>query len=290
MLYYYIITVISIYIFLSKYINITSILSMYRIHTVISMNIESTLSSVPTKPKRTRTSTASSSSKKIELLEKFYDEGKFMYEICIDEVGRGPLFGRLYTAAVVLPRNTEFDGSQIKDSKRFSSKAKMKTVAEYIGENALFTHIHFIENTVIDEINILQSVYKSMHENVKNVLQQIKERDPAVKMEEILIVVDGDRFRPYCVYDENTESLQEIAHVTVEKGDATYMGIAAASIIAKVAHDEYIYDLCDRYPELDEKYGIRSNVGYGTKRHIDGIIEYGMTEWHRKTYCKGKYK
>jgi len=251
------------------------------------MNTASSPLTLPQNMKRIRTST---SSKKIELLKKFYDESKFIYEICIDEVGRGPLFGRLYTAAVVLPRNDEFDGSQIKDSKRFSSKPKMKVVAEYIHSNALFTHIHSIENTVIDEINILQSVYKSMHENVKNVLQQIKEKDPSVKMEEILIVVDGDRFRPYCIYNENTESLQEIAHVTIERGDATYMGIAAASIIAKVAHDEYIYDLCDRYPELDERYGIRSNVGYGTKRHIDGIVEYGMTEWHRKTYCKGKYK
>jgi ribonuclease HII len=105
---------------------------------------------------------------------------------------------------------------------------------------------------------------------------------------DIQLIVDGDRFKPYCVFNEETESIMQIPHETIEKGDATYMGIAAASIIAKVEHDTYISDLCKQHPELNTRYGLEKNVGYGTKQHMDGIREFGITQWHRKSYspCK----
>jgi ribonuclease HII len=82
--------------------------------------------------------------------------------------------------------------------------------------------------------------------------------------------------------------MQEIPHITIEQGDAKYVGIASASILAKVAHDEYILELCKEYPILCERYSLDKNVGYGTKLHIDGIKKYGITQWHRRSYgiCK----
>jgi ribonuclease HII len=200
------------------------------------------------------------------------------YEICLDEVGRGPLFGRLYVAAVVLPRNGLFDGKDIKDSKKFSSKKKIKEVAAYIRENCLAYHIHYIEANVIDDINILQAVYRAMHECIRAIITKLGTH------EGLSIIVDGDRFKPYCVFDNVSQTMIEIPSTTIEQGDAKYMGIAAASIIAKVAHDEYISELCGEYPELNERYGLEKNVGYGTKQHLDGILKYGISQWHRKSY------
>ena len=77
-------------------------------------------------------------------------------------------------------------------------------------------------------------------------------------------------------------------HVCVEGGDNTYACIAAASILAKVARDDYIEKLCDKHPVLDEMYALRGNKGYGAKKHLDGIREHGITQWHRRSYgiCK----
>lgn len=221
------------------------------------------------------------------LLEYSYDPA-IKYEICLDEVGRGPLFGRLYTGAVVIKRDGTFDRKNIKDSKKFSSKIKMKEVAKYIEENAICYNLHYVEPSIIDEINILQAVYKSMHENIRSILDKLILLDPEFSYDDVLIVVDGDRFKPFVVYNNLKESMQEIPHVTVEQGDAKYVGIASASIIAKVAHDEYIHHMCLQYPLLDERYGLDKNVGYGTAAHINGIKTFGITQWHRKSYgiCK----
>jgi ribonuclease HII len=80
----------------------------------------------------------------------------------------------------------------------------------------------------------------------------------------------------------------QIEHKCIEGGDNKYCAIAAASILAKTERDKYIEALCEENPELDEKYGLVKNKGYGTKKHIDGIKEHGITEYHRKTYglCK----
>lgn len=226
------------------------------------------------------------SKKIIEPLLIQYDSTK-KYEICLDEVGRGPLFGRVYTAAVVL--SADFVGTNVKDSKKFSSKVKIRQVSDHILTNALVWNIDYQESTIIDDINILQAVFRSMHECIRQVIVKLRVIDPDLDvMRDVFILVDGDRFKPYCLFDETSQTLCEVPHATVEGGDAKYMGIAAASIIAKVAHDSYIHDLCVEHPELVERYHLDKNVGYGTAQHLEGIKNHGITQWHRKTYGRCK--
>ena len=96
------------------------------------------------------------------------------------------------------------------------------------------------------------------------------------------ILIDGNHFDFYS--DKNDKYID---HVCVIDGDNIYKSIAAASILAKTYRDEWIYKLVDENPEL-EKYDLRNNKGYGTKRHLDAIKEYGITKWHRKSFgiCK----
>ncbi len=218
---------------------------------------------------------------KIMLLP-IYDEAN-QFEIGVDECARGPMFGRLYVAAAILPKDGAFRHELMKDSKKIKSKKKMRELSDYIKENAVAWHIHFIEADVIDEINIRQAVFRGMRECIKRVLSAVDESG-----KNTLLVIDGNDFLPYTVFDESTETLREIPHVTVEKGDGTYSFIAAASILAKNAHDEYILELCEQYPLLKTRYSLHENVGYGTVKHLAGIRTYGVTQWHRKTYgaCK----
>ena len=215
-------------------------------------------------------------------LARIYDPSNH-FEMGIDECARGPLFGRLYVAATILPKNEDFKHDEMKDSKKIKSRTKMRELSDYIKENAVAWHIHYIESDVIDEINIRQAVLKGMKECIKSVLSDV---DP--KGKDTFLVIDGNDFTGYTLYDNDTQMISEVPHTTVEQGDGKYTFIAAASILAKNAHDEYILELCKEYPELIERYGLDSNVGYGTKKHLEGIAEYGITQWHRKTYgcCK----
>lgn len=222
------------------------------------------------------------SKKTVNPLSHIYDPSN-NYEMGVDECARGPLFGRLYVAATILPKNESFNHHEMKDSKKIKSRIKMRELADYIKNNAIAWHIHYIESDVIDKINIRQAVLKAMKECIKSILSKI---DP--KGTETFLVIDGNDFTGYTMYDNDTQMIYEIPHATVEQGDGKYTFIAAASILAKNAHDEYILELCKEYPELIERYGLDKNVGYGTKKHLDGIAEYGITQWHRKTYgcCK----
>jgi ribonuclease HII len=226
-------------------------------------------------------------------LTRFYCENRDKYEICIDEAGRGSLFGRVYIAAVVLPKDPElFVGDGVKDSKKFSSKKKIAAMAEYIKTNALIWHIAFVDEKRIDEINILQAAMRGMHECIREILGKLQEPlrggAAAAGITDCLAVIDGNYFTPYCSFDNDTESIVEMPHVTVEKGDSLYMGIAAASILAKTARDNYVLEMTKQYPDLSTKYGLHKNMGYGTKEHLRGIGEHGITEWHRRTFgvCK----
>lgn len=230
--------------------------------------------------------------KQCELLKLSCDEN-YKYNIYIDEVGRGPLIGKVFCGAVVLPNIVEFDISDIKDSKKFSSKKKMKEVCEHIKQNVLLWKVESVDEKIIDDINILQAVYRGMHECVRNIIQELiiieKSNNNTLDLQkDILLVVDGNRFKPYMVFDETSQSMIEIPHVTIEKGDSIYVGIASAAIIAKVTHDEYILDLCKDYPLLATNYDIHNNYGYGTKNHLEGIRTHGITQFHRKTFgiCK----
>jgi ribonuclease HII len=218
------------------------------------------------------------------LLDRFYDDAN-KYEISIDEAGRGCLFGRVYIACVVLPKEPAlFDGTNIKDSKKFSSKKKLNETAEYIKENALAWCIDYIEADVIDNINILKSVMQGMHNCIRKTMLEMKMKNEAVISNDFTAVIDGNYFTPYMEYSDDTQSINELKSTTVEKGDAKFMGIAAASILAKSARDAYVANLCDVYPQLDEYYGFRKNMGYGTKQHREGIHSHGITQWHRKTF------
>ena len=241
-------------------------------------------SNSPEKIKQKRTK------KPIVLLEQTYDICN-QFEIGVDEAGRGPMFGRLYVAAAVLPKHG-FSHELMKDSKKFTNKEKLRETAEYIKQNALAWNIQYIENDVIDKQNILKCVMLGMHEAIKQVISKLenipKDTVHEQYVRKFMLLIDGNYFTPHIVFDEETQSVREIPFETIEGGDNKYTCIAAASILAKVAHDEYIADICRKYPVLIERYGLDSHVGYGTKRHLDGIKEHGITQWHRRTFgsCK----
>lgn len=206
---------------------------------------------------------------KFEVLERCDD--KDVLEAGIDEAGRGCLCGRVYTAAVILPETFPDNMyKHIRDSKKIS-KEKRKILSNYIKVNAVSYCITYSEPEEIDEINILQATMKSMHKALDG-LSMVPEG----------LLVDGNYFKTY-----RLKGGMMIPFRTVEGGDNKYMNIAAASILAKVAHDEYINDILEKEPEL-EKYGWRKNMGYGTADHINAIKKYGICKYHRKSFgpCK----
>jgi ribonuclease HII len=225
--------------------------------------------------------------KEVVPLQKYYLEDPSIIEIGVDEVGRGPMFGRVYTAAVILPKDDSFNHAIIKDSKKFTSKKKITEVAEYIRENALGWFISYEDETTIDTINILQATQKSMHASILGIKKQYTNANPNSSTK-FQLLIDGNYFNPMTVMNKQRGIIEVESHVCIEGGDDKYTCIAAASILAKVARDEYIDELCKMYPELIEKYGIDSNKGYGSKKHMDGILEHGITIWHRRTFgiCK----
>ena len=215
---------------------------------------------------------------KQQLLNVSYYNDDNIIEIGIDEVGRGPMFGRVYTAAVILPKEG-FEHSKMKDSKKFHSKKKINEVSEYIKENAIAWSIQWEDEKVIDKINIRNATHSAMHKAIKEIYDKENGKN-------YVLLVDGNDFKPYIVMKENI--LEQVSHVCIEGGDNKYTSIAAASILAKVARDAYIDELCVLHPELIEKYDLSNNKGYGTKKHMDGISEHGITEWHRRSFgiCK----
>ena len=134
-------------------------------------------------------------------LPMFYAPDTYKYEIGIDEAGRGPLFGRLYVAAVVLPKDGSMDTSGIRDSKKIS-KRQLPGIYHYIIENALCYHIAYIEASEIDEINIREAVIKAMHLCAKHVINKLEKMENASKefqyeKDKYFLMVDGNDFPPY---------------------------------------------------------------------------------------------
>jgi ribonuclease HII len=221
-------------------------------------------------------------------LSKFYKEDLHIIEIGSDEAGRGPLFGRVYSAAVVLPKDDSFDHHKMKDSKKFHSKKKIEEVADYIKENAIAWSVKYSDETTIDTINILQATQQAMHDAITDVKNQIMQLNTSLKPSDILLLIDGNYFNPLTHFNKTANKIEYIPYKMIEGGDNKYTSIAAASILAKVERDNYIEELCEENPELAERYGIDSNKGYGAKRHLDGIKQYGITKWHRRSFgiCK----
>lgn len=220
------------------------------------------------------------------LLKKFYHSETNIIEIGADEAGRGPMFGRVYSGAVVLPKDDRFDHYKMKDSKKFTSKnnKKIQEVADYIKANAIAWAVEYEDERVIDDINILQATQSAMHKAIRSVMRQIKDLD----MNNLFLLIDGNYFKQLTVFNKSNNRIENAKFETIEGGDNKFTSIAAASILAKVERDKYIEELCKENPELVEKYGIDSNKGYGSKTHMDGIRKYGITKWHRRTFglCK----
>ena len=218
-------------------------------------------------------------------------------EIGIDEVGRGPLFGRVYVAAAILPKPStsdstadsttdstdKFDHSLMKDSKRFSSTKRLGEAYDHIVSRCVDYEVRYESEETVDEINILQATQKAMHACVQALIDR-NHLTPA----NTLLLIDGNYFKPHTKYDKETGAWRCYDHVCIKGGDNLHTCIAAASIVAKVERDRYIADLCAAHPELDERYSLASNKGYGAKKHRDGIMSHGITRWHRKSFgiCK----
>lgn len=173
-----------------------------------------------------------------------------------DEAGRGCLCGPVCCAAVILP--PDFVCPELNDSKQLSEK-KRAALRPYIEQNALAWAVVMVSPREIDEINILQASITGMHRALD-----------ALDITPEHILVDGNKFRQY----------KEIPHTTVVKGDATYMSIAAASILAKTHRDELMEKLAEEYPG----YGWEVNKGYPTKAHREAIQKLGITPHHRTTF------
>ena len=223
-------------------------------------------------------------------------------EIGVDEAGRGPMFGRVYAGAVILPKSLDtFQHALMKDSKKFHSEKKIREVAAYIKANAIAWAVGWADEREIDELNIRRATHKAMHQAIKDILVN-HIFDKQTDKKNILLLVDGNDFTPFVLPGPATlgpatlgpatlgpATLGPVQHVCIEGGDNTYSCIAAASILAKVARDDYIAELCAKEPDLITRYDLLKNKGYGTKKHMDGLKQYGITQWHRRTFgiCRG---
>ncbi len=184
-----------------------------------------------------------------------------------DEAGRGPLAGSVFAAAVILDpkRIEEVEALQrLNDSKQLTEHERyaMRPVIE---QEALAWAVAEVTAEEIDQINILNASILGMQRALDRL---------TVRPEHIL--VDGNKWKPYIPVGE----MLEVPARTVVKGDATYMSIAAASILAKTYRDDYMNRLAEEFPQ----YGWQQNKGYPTRAHYEAIAKYGITPYHRKTF------
>jgi ribonuclease HII len=189
----------------------------------------------------------------------------------LDESGQGPLFGRVYGAAVILNPEIVLH-PYLNDSKKMTFKRRA-IVREWIEENALDYQVCWRDEKRIDEVNILNAKMEAWHEAISK-----------LDIQPELLLVDGTQFKPYWIVNEKEDYI--IPYKTIVEGDAQYAAIAAASVLAKEYHDQYIIELCKNEPELEQKYHLCSNKGYGTAYHIWAISEYGPSIYHRKSFIK----
>lgn len=179
-----------------------------------------------------------------------------MVEAGCDEAGRGPLAGPVFAAAVILPEG--FRHPLLNDSKQMSEKAR-DILRGVIEKEAVAWAVEEVSAEEIDRLNILWASVAGMQRAVGR-----------LSVRPDFLLIDGNRFRPY----------DDIPYATVVHGDATYMSIAAASVLAKTWRDEHMRRLAARYPG----YGWERNMGYPTPEHIAAIKKYGYTPEHRKSF------
>ena len=188
------------------------------------------------------------------MLQSHYFDGKT--EAGCDEAGRGCLAGSVYAAAVILP--PDYDNPLLNDSKQLTEKRRY-ALRDDIIRDAVAWAVGVVTPEEIDRINILNASFLAMH----RALDQLTVRPEA-------IIVDGNRFTPY----------SDLPYATIVKGDGKYQSIAAASILAKTFRDDYMNRLAEEYPYYDWK----SNKGYPTRKHREGIRLHGVSPYHRKSY------
>ena len=192
--------------------------------------------------------------KMLEYERSLYKQG-FDLIAGVDEVGRGPLYGPVVVAAVILPKDYYVDG--LDDSKKLTPKKREK-LYDIILENALDISIFEVSSQEIDEINILNATKKAMYNAIKG-LKTIPNH----------VLIDA----------VNLEDLT-IPSTSIIKGDAKSASIAAASIVAKVHRDRMLIE----EEKIHPGYGFDKHKGYGTKLHIEKIKELGVLENHRKSF------
>ena len=178
----------------------------------------------------------------------------------IDEAGRGPLAGRVYAACVVLDKNNKISG--LNDSKKLSENRRNILYKE-IKEKAAGYGIAYAESDEIDKLNILQATFLAMRRSIEN-----------LKVKFDFVLIDGNIF-PF---------KNEFNGEAIVKGDSKIEEIMAASILAKVERDLYMYDMAKLYPQ----YFFEKHKGYPTKLHSEMIEKHGVLPIHRKTFSKVK--
>jgi ribonuclease HII len=179
-----------------------------------------------------------------------------LLEAGTDEAGRGCLSGPVVAAAVILPK--DFSHPLLNDSKQLSEKNR-EILKPIIEEQALAYAVSFIYQDEVDELNVLQASITGMHRAIDG-----------LKIAPEFIIVDGNKFRNY----------KEIPHETIVKGDAKFLSIAAASVLAKTYRDAYMEMIHQEFT----MYNWQKNKGYPTKEHRAAIREFGATIHHRKTF------
>ena len=185
-----------------------------------------------------------------------FNHSNVLLESGTDEAGRGCLAGPVTAAAVILPK--DFENLILNDSKQLSEK-KSDILRPIIELQALSFGVAHVFQEKIDDINILNASILAMHLSIDK-LKPLPE----------FIIVDGNRFKPY----------KDIPHETIIKGDAKYLSIAAASVLAKTHRDIYMNEIHEEFP----MYNWKQNKGYPTKEHRAAIKKYGITKYHRKSF------
>ncbi len=188
------------------------------------------------------------------MLASYHTKG--LLEAGCDEAGRGCLAGPVVAAAVILPEG--FTHPFLNDSKQVSEK-KRNELRKIIEKEAISFGVALVCPAEIDEINILNASFLAMHRAIDQLTQQPDQ-----------LLIDGNRFNRY----------KNIPHHCMIKGDARFLSISAASILAKTYRDEYMMDLHKEHPFYDWN----KNKGYPTKKHRDAIAQNGITEHHRKSF------
>ena len=189
-----------------------------------------------------------------------------LIECGTDEAGRGCLAGPVTAAAVLLP--SDFKSDILTDSKQLSEK-KREMLKPIIEEQAISYGINHVMMDEIDKINILNASILGMHRSIDNLINLISSKNEKQFLPQH-ILVDGNRFKAY----------PRINHTCIIKGDSKYLSIAAASILAKTARDEFMNQIHQEFP----MYNWKKNKGYPTKEHREAIRKYGITKYHRKTF------